>query len=147
MVSVLIDPKYRIGIDEMDVQHARWIDLIHCFRAAAGDDLTDRRGVDAARLALDDLLDYTRWHFASEEALLNRHDYPDLSKHVVAHRGLVKQLQTLRDELGAHQICSTPLKLNLMVNIWLMEHIMQDDLAYAKHIRSRLSAPPHVQRR
>jgi hypothetical protein len=33
--AMIIDPLYSIGIDEMDAQHARWIQLIEEFKAVA----------------------------------------------------------------------------------------------------------------
>ena len=37
---MIIDPKYSIGIAEMDTQHARWIQLIEKFRSVGFEQLT-----------------------------------------------------------------------------------------------------------
>ncbi|MDD5174942.1 MAG: hypothetical protein PHQ05_00780 [Sterolibacterium sp.] len=37
----IIDPKYSIGIETMDAQHARWIRLIEQFRSASSEHLLD----------------------------------------------------------------------------------------------------------
>lgn len=137
MNSVVIDPKYRIGIDAMDSQHARWIVLIDRFRAVASMHLLDSIGLNAARVTLGELLTYTRAHFASEEELLKRHRYPSLDEHMRGHQALVQHLKQLSDEIGAHQSASTPMKLNLVVNIWLLEHILRDDHDYARFILAK----------
>ena len=129
-----IDPVYSIGIDEMDAQHARWIELIEEFRSVGSEHLLEPAGFDAAARALEKLLNYTRNHFASEERFLSTHNYPDLGAHKLRHGELVVVVEKLLNELRAHKTNTTPLKLNLMITIWLMEHIMGEDDRYARFI-------------
>ena len=129
-----IDPKYSIGIAEMDAQHARWIQLIEEFKAAAAGHLLEPAGIDATLHTLEQLLDYTRTHFASEERFIAAHHYPDLERHKKEHRELEAAVVKLLDEIHLHKTNTTPLKLNLFVTIWLMEHIMQEDDKYARFI-------------
>lgn len=135
--TMRIDPKYSIGIDEMDAQHARWIQLIEEFRAVGAGHLLDRAGIDAAVRALDKLLKYTRTHFTSEEQLLARHHYPALDAHKKQHRELEAVVAKLLGEVRARATSATPLKLNLFVTIWLLEHIMGEDDKYARFILGR----------
>jgi hemerythrin len=130
-----IDPKYSIGIPEMDAQHARWIELIQKFHTAADEHLLEPAGFDAAQLALDQLLDYTRTHFASEERFIAARGYPDVKAHQALHQQLIAEVERLRDEIRQKRTHSTPLKLNLFVTIWLMEHIMTEDAKYARYLR------------
>lgn len=136
MPTAAIDPKYSIGIQEMDAQHARWVALIDRFREAAGERMLDQQGQAAARDALDALLDYTRRHFRSEEEFLARHGYPGLAEHQASHRELERHVRALHDELARHHP-STPLKLNLLATVWLMEHIHHHDKDYARYLKER----------
>ncbi|MDD5249001.1 MAG: bacteriohemerythrin [Rhodocyclaceae bacterium] len=133
----MIDPKYSIGIPEMDAQHARWIQLIEQFRSASSGHLLDQASTDAAQRALEQLLDYTQTHFASEEQFIAAHHYPDVEAHKALHRRLVADVTRLLDEIRLHKSHTTPLKLNLFVTIWLMEHIMTEDDKYARFIRGK----------
>ncbi len=135
-----IDPKYSIGIAEMDAQHARWIQYIDEFRATASGHLLEPAGVDAALHTLEQLLNYTRMHFASEERFIETHHYPDLEAHRHAHRELEAEVVKLLDEIRSHKTRTAPLKLNLFVTVWLMQHIMQEDDKYARFILGR--SPP-----
>jgi hemerythrin len=134
-----IDPKYSIGIDAMDAQHARWIQLIDKFRSVGSGHLLEQAGINAAAHALDELLNYTKSHFASEEQFLAAHNYPDLTAHKARHHELETVVAKLLDEIRAHASSSTPLKLNLFITVWLMEHIMGEDDKYARFI---LGKPP-----
>jgi hemerythrin len=134
-----IDPKYRLGIPEMDAQHARWIDLIEKFRAVGSSHLMERAGINAAIRALEQLLKYTQSHFASEEQFIAAHNYPDLESHKRQHSELETVLAKLLDEAHAHPTGGTPLKLNLFATVWLLEHIMQEDDKYARFILGKPS--------
>ena len=137
----LIDPKYSIGIPEMDVQHARWIKLIEEFRSVGSEQMLEQPGIDAAVHALDELLKYTRIHFASEEQFIAARHYPDLDAHKARHRELEAVLVKLLDETRTHKTSSTPLKLNLFATIWLLEHIVGDDDKYARFILGKSPSP------
>jgi hemerythrin-like metal-binding protein len=139
-----IDPKYSIGIDEMDAQHARWIQLIEEFRSVGSDHLLEHAGIDSAARALEALLKYTQSHFASEEKFITAHNYPDVETHKKRHRELEATVSKLLDEIRAHATSGTPLKLNLFVTVWLLEHIMGEDDKYARFI---LGKPSLVQLR
>lgn len=125
---------YRLGIGAMDAQHARLFRLFDAFRQTAGEHLLDPVGIAAAQDTLEQLLDYTRLHFASEEKLLAESRYPGLDTHRAKHRELVAGVQSLLDEIRAHKTRTTPLKLNLLATIWLMEHIAGDDRDYAPFV-------------
>lgn len=129
-----IDPAYSIGIAEMDVQHAHWIKLIQQFRAVADGRLTQASGIQAARQTLEELLAYSAKHFASEEQLMAAHHFPGLDAHKQKHRELAAQVKKLHDEIVQHKGHTAPLKLNIFVTIWLMEHIVKEDMQYARFI-------------
>ena len=121
----------------MDREHARWIDLIEQFRVAAAGHLMDRVGREAARKTLEDLLEYTQQHFSSEERLLASLHYPDLVEHKAKHRELTNAVLKLYKEIVEQKLDTSPLKLNLFVTVWLLEHIMTDDWKYSRFIREQ----------
>lgn len=131
---MIINPIYSIGIDEMDAQHARWIHLIEEFKRVASGHLLEKSSVDAAKLALVKLLEYTKSHFASEEKLIAAHNYPGQAIHKQHHRELENMVIRLHEEIEAHTTDRVPLKLNLLITIWLLEHITQEDAKYADFI-------------
>lgn len=140
MKSYPIEAKYRIGIEEMDAQHAYWIHLIEEFRRTASGHLVDGQGLSAARYALGQLLEYTREHFRSEEIFIEARGYPHMEAHRRQHAELEAEVVKLLDEIVAHKTNTTPLKLNLFVTVWLMEHIMEHDKDYARFLRERAAA-------
>ena len=129
-----IDKKYSIGIPEMDAQHVRWIQLIEEFRSVADGGLEEQAHIDAAACALEQLLQYTISHFKSEEQLLAAQNYPHLEDHKKQHRELAAIVTRLLEEARAQSSRKTPLKLNFLATIWLLEHITHEDVKYARFI-------------
>ncbi len=135
----LIDPKYSIGIDAVDSQRARWIQIVDRFRAVGAEHLFERAGLEAAAHALEELVRYTKSQFASEERFIAAHSYPELEAHRKKHLEIEATISNLCTEIRARSTTTTALKLNLFITVWWMEHIMQEDAKYARFILGRAS--------
>lgn len=137
---IALDPKYSVGIVEMDAQHAHWIQIIDEFKAVAGGELDEQAKIDAAARALEQLQSYTVSHFASEEQLLATHGYPGLDAHKKQHGELAALVGKLLGQARTPSNHNTPLKLNLLATIWLLEHITNEDLKCAQFILGKAAA-------
>lgn len=126
-----------IGIDEIDRQHERWLQIIEEFRSVGSDNLLNEGGFFAAEQALIKLLKYTKMHFASEECLMAEEAYPDLEAHRRRHLELESSVAKMLDELRKHKSTLTPLKLNLLCTIWLCEHISKEDLKFSQFMTGK----------
>jgi hemerythrin len=104
------------------------------FRAIGPDNILEAAGMEAAEHALEQLLKYTTSHFASEEAFMAKHLYPDIEAHKTQHQELTAVVTKLLDEARAHKSSGAALKLNLFATVWLVEHIMQEDNKYARFV-------------
>ncbi len=131
------DWHFSIGIPEIDAQHAHWIAIIERFRRAAAGHQLDPQGIEAAITALNELVAYTRQHFACEEKLLQAHAYPRLAEHCRAHREIEQQLDSMRSDLLNQRTRRLSLKLNLFATIWLFEHLLGADADYAEFLRAK----------
>jgi hemerythrin len=81
-------PEYSIGIQSIDEQHIKLLNLINNVRAAV---LCDT-GSDFERGALEDLIAYTQGHLKYEEELMSTHAYFDYEAHKGQHDQMVKQV-------------------------------------------------------
>jgi hemerythrin len=55
---------------------------------------------DILELAVDQLLDYTEYHFAREEALQYKIQYPKFDEHRAEHLSIIGKVRTLREQLN-----------------------------------------------
>lgn len=130
MTSIDIDPKYRLGLDQVDREHAQLIRI--------ADDLKDlikdqKASGESIQRITGELIRYTETHFDSEERLMAEKNYPGLPAHRELHRKLLAQVQEFAAEASKDRP-SLALKMNLFMNVWLFEHITKDDAAFVRHV-------------
>lgn len=82
---------------------------------------------------------YIRVHFEGEDAFMTRHGFPGAEAHAREHAHLVDLLrqQTGRFNLGDDQ---APGELVPLLSTWLRDHILQQDMALAEHVRAKPEA-------
>lgn len=131
------DAGYSIGVHSIDAQHRRLFDISNRFYQA----WRARAGHEALCRLFDELLEYTRGHFADEEDLMQRIAYPGLEQHRRAHQELVAQVGRFRRALaaGAAGVETEALEF---VKTWLNIHVLEDDRDIGDYLlRSRRKAP------
>jgi hemerythrin len=121
-------PRFGLGVGEMDDAHKRLIHLMNQLheQRAAGD------GKAELRRTLKALADYTRQHFAEEEAFMASIAFPGLSQHQRIHHGLLTNLaeHVARFEAGSGAVDE---ELFSFLKLWLTGHIRGIDRSYAEH--------------
>jgi hemerythrin-like metal-binding protein len=129
MAHIEWDERFSTGIDDVDGDHRKLIDLINQLHQAMILGQT-RRELPAI---VSELLDYTLRHFQREEALMVQHQYPDTEQHRLLHAHFTKMVTNFRAklELGDFAISTS---LFVLLQNWLIEHIMQADREVAWHI-------------
>jgi hemerythrin-like metal-binding protein len=130
MPFIAWSPEFSVGIDSIDRQHKRLVELI--------DILYESRIAGTTALSLPHLLVELRRckeeHFAFEELCFERTGFPDARRHVEEHRKLTRRLKEFQVTL-AHEKLPTTLELLDFLNTWLKDHILGMDKAYADHLR------------
>lgn len=79
---------------------------------------------------------YIRVHFEGEDAFMARSGFQDAEAHSREHARLTEQLRKLKErfDLGDDRV---PGELVPMLSTWLRDHILQQDMALAEHVRAR----------
>lgn len=125
----------QLGIPAIDADHKKLVGLLNClhYTVMAGDDWCGVAGV------LDQLVDYTEVHFAREEQLMERSDYPDFAAHQAGHRRLAEMMRKRRQAFR-----DSPETFDMdgfydFVSGWLLHHVLGDDMKLRPYLQ-RLSA-------
>ncbi|MBK1683476.1 bacteriohemerythrin [Rhodoferax fermentans] len=117
---------YKIGHDEIDAQHQQLFKLVNTVLAAK-----DKATLTACAMAL---FKYTREHFAHEEALMQRLDYPAMAAHKAQHESLISRLNEVSARIANgtldHQV------LEVFLTDWLLNHIANSDIKLATYIQA-----------
>jgi hemerythrin-like metal-binding protein len=115
---------YSVGVTQMDKEHQRLIDIINNLYAS----MRSGRSKDAIGTILDELVDYTKTHFAHEERLMQETGYAGFDDQKRAHVALIDQVVEIQ---GKFRI-GTALGQEVMTFLknWLLNHIQGMDKKY-----------------
>jgi len=121
--------EYSVGIDSIDQQHKKLLNLINQLQTA----VHHSTGEEFEREALDALVDYTRTHFSYEEGLMEDNGYPDFEPHKEQHKAMVKEVEKVLAEYQQDQDTAMANAVEYLKN-WLINHINGTDKQYSKFL-------------
>ncbi|HEX4285111.1 MAG TPA: bacteriohemerythrin [Terracidiphilus sp.] len=123
------DKRLSVGPPSVDAQHKLLIESLNELHSA----VMRGEGRNVVGLSLRTFLAYTRNHHTSEEALMAKVGYPDLSGHRALHRELLGTIEghLARLERGEGAVTSEFLHF---LRDWLSNHIEKFDRAYVPWI-------------
>ena len=121
----------KIGISQFDLEHQQMGALINQLHTL----MVVKRDRVAADQLTDVLIQVTRTHFASEEALLSELDYPDREPHFQEHSSLIAELRDLQRQFKAGTLSA--LAMPTFLKKWLLEHIQNSDRRYVQFLKSK----------
>jgi len=115
-------PEYSVHHDKIDAQHKKWIAIINELHEA----LVQGHEMDQMGGLLQEMMDYTNFHFAAEEKLLQEIDYPDFNRHRLLHNNFKKDIMKYENDFTNGK---TLLRTEVMSAIkrWLEDHILVED--------------------
>ena len=126
MALLTFDKSYSVGIQSLDDQHAGLFDVLNELHAAM---LKGQANAVMSGL-VQDLLAYTRSHFAAEEAMLAKAKFPGLDEHQIKHRQLTTQVAEYAERYK-HGEAALSVHLINFLRDWLAGHILREDRAYS----------------
>jgi hemerythrin len=119
--------KYTVGIPEIDEQHKTLFDLIDKIHCA----IFEHKGTEVCVGVLDELIDYTRIHFALEQSLMHMGGYPEYEAHCTLHRALVAEVESMQSKIHSGSAAISFELLHFLRN-WLSKHILGEDKKYSE---------------
>ena len=121
------EDSYNIGVKEIDIQHRGLFDIISKLSASRRYE-TDGKYFFAM---LNQLVDYTKTHFATEERYMREAQYPQLAEHQQEHIEFITEVMKLVRDCEKKEPDIEQKILNFLKN-WYMAHIMGTDRDYQK---------------
>lgn len=119
-----------VGVKASDDDHKRLIDLLNKLY----DGMKSGHGRDVVGKVLDELVSYTKYHFAREEDFFDRTGYP-ADDHKKEHRELVEQAVSLQSRFKSGETVLSIETLDFLKN-WLNNHILGTDKKYSAHLNA-----------
>ncbi len=134
MTEIAWTPDLAVGVDLIDEQHKMLIEKMNALDRAV------RRSHAVPKIiqTLDFLIEYTDFHFGTEERNMVAMEYPGYDYHKGQHREFVTTLKHLEEDFeeeGATE--SLAEAINTFMFNWLVKHIKTVDVQFGKFIGER----------
>ncbi|OQY38197.1 MAG: hypothetical protein B6229_06470 [Spirochaetaceae bacterium 4572_7] len=120
------EKEYELGNTLIDNQHRDLVNIISEFNKGFSDKNINSN-VEVGKI-LSYLINYTAFHFKSEEAFMSKISYPGLEEHKVIHRELVDQLKNFLIDIKTNNHFVTPVEFYYFLKSWLNDHILDEDM-------------------
>jgi hemerythrin len=127
--------EYSVDHAEIDTQHKRLFQLAGDLHAA----MTEGKGKDALTKTLNNLIEYTKHHFACEERLMQLHNYPDFAEHKALHDDLTARVVEFQKRFEAGRTAMS-VELLQFLKDWLGHHIGETDKKVATYLKTLVAA-------
>src|SRR5579864_6490115 len=109
---------YSVGHPAIDGQHKRLFQFADKLHSA----MESGKGRDVLNQTLEDLVLYTKQHFAAEEKLMQQHQYPEYPQHKAEHDALTQKVGKFQQDFAAGKVVLT-IELLQFLKDWLSHHI------------------------
>jgi hemerythrin len=127
---------YNCNIVEIDTQHRKLFEIGNrIYDLASLKDNYDH--YDEIMLILDELFQYTQYHFSYEEELMSRYDFKGFEAHKMEHDFFIKKVRKIsRKDLDIDQN-DTLMEIVKFVADWITGHILESDMGYKDYLKSK----------
>lgn len=121
---------YCIKISEIDEQHRKLFDILNQLYDSF---LNGNTGSDID-LILDELEDYTIYHFEEEEKLFAKFNYSQTEEHVNQHESFISKIDEFKEKINSKN-SKVHLELINFLRDWIIKHILFSDKLYVNELK------------
>ncbi|WP_461209171.1 bacteriohemerythrin [Desulfocurvus sp. DL9XJH121] len=132
------DERMTVGVEEIDDQHKKLLAIINTLHEACSQGCNP----EAVGRAAEELTEYTRYHFTTEERYMTACDYPEQERHLEEHMECnLKALDFFSDHVAE---INPKLGKEILVFLkdWLVNHILKTDRRLGRCLGKNLDQTP-----
>jgi len=123
---------FEIGFSVIDEQHKKYIHLLNELHEAQSKGTSQY----VIKEALANFLDYTHYHFSTEEKLFEQYDYPLAEVHLEEHSYFIDKVKQFQLNSQKNDLLLS-LKTIDFLKDWTINHILGTDQQFSDFVRSR----------
>ena len=117
---------FSVSVEEIDEQHKKLVQMLNDLHNA----MAQGEGNKKIGEIIDNLVDYSVYHFATEEKYFDKFKFPKTEEHKQVHRDFVEKVSKFQEEFKNNDVMLTIEVLDFLSN-WLQNHILGDDMEYS----------------
>jgi hemerythrin len=124
--------EYNIGDELIDSQHQNLVNMINILGTAR----EEGKAGDVLKDILTGVVDYTNFHFSTEENHMYAHHYPVLTIHKSQHKVLINQIIKILEDYKSGKSNAADELLKVLQH-WLIKHVLDHDHQYGNFLKSK----------
>ena len=124
---ITIDAAHMVGEPKLDRQHQVLVDMLN----QLNDAVRKNESANDVSRRFDEMIGYTEAHFAEEERMMDKCDYPGAAEHKEEHRRLLAEAHYLRERLAQ----GGELLVLQSIKDWLLAHTENVDKPFTAYLR------------
>jgi hemerythrin len=129
MKDLVLDHVLTVGIDEIDDDHRKLVNLFNILNHS----VTEGAAEDYVEAVLEELINCTAWHFSHEERLMLKYGYEGLDEHKTEHQDLISSARELQQKYLQMGKLEEKEDLEYLEH-WLTEHILTADMRLGSYL-------------
>ena len=122
-----------VGVGVLDNDHKRLVGMVN----ELYDAMQAGHGKESLGRILNDLVHYTKVHFAREEKLFAETGYPGMAPHKQEHDTLTGQVLDVQRKYASGANAALSIDVLRFLKNWLINHIQGSDQKYRSHLNAR----------
>ncbi|NOZ47817.1 MAG: hemerythrin family protein [Chlorobi bacterium] len=122
--------EYELGYNTIDEQHKKLVEIINNLYNA----FVEAHAMDVISEILNEMLDYTAYHFKTEEDFFVKNNYPEMENHNKEHRLFVEKTKGFINKYSTQDANLTYDVMNFLRG-WLLAHIQGSDREYSRYFK------------
>lgn len=120
---------YNTGIEAVDLEHRKLVDLIEAMYT----NVRDKEPKDAVEKVVNEIAGYTQEHFTNEEMLMKKEQYPQLDDHKKEHQNLIEEVAVFKERL-LKNFPDGREDFYRFLREWLINHILESDKKFGVYV-------------
>ena len=131
MINVIKwDESFSVNVPILDKQHKELINLLNLMKIA----IMKRKDKTAQGYIIQKMMEYTLFHFSTEEDLLREKKFKDLEKHIDEHSEYIKKADKIYKDFLENK-SNISIEILTFLNNWWKSHILQSDQKYSDFLK------------
>ncbi len=136
------DPRFSVNIAEIDQQHKKLVGFINrlyeVMQPASNQDMFDSALKELVTQAtvINEMVDYSQYHFSTEERYMRNYTYPGYEKHKKEHESFIHEVRIFKNDFDNGKVVLS-IKIMQFLKKWLKNHILGTDKQYEPFFKGK----------
>jgi len=116
---------FSVGVPQFDDDHKILLEILNEMFVI----VRDHENINHLTVEIDKLIQYSKEHFANEEAAMEKVGYPALDNHKAIHAKLLEDVLQFKKRVDSGDTETTTTFYHFLRD-WLLTHIVEEDMQY-----------------